>query len=243
MVSAAGECRLCLKARPLCDSHIIPEWLYSPLYDEIHRYRVLRTDQSGRNTFAQKGIREAMLCQPCETDLSVYEGYARGVLMRGPEIEILKTKRGIEVSGLDYVRFKLFQLSVLLRAGVSHDPFFSMVDLGDHSETLRKMLRASDPGRAVDYGCILVTVIAEKQLLTDLITQPLAVVGNGSPMVRFIFGGLAWLFVLGRGDSHPFADLFLTETGVLVIRPGGKVLQEYLRRLAITFVPTNGLAI
>jgi len=30
-------CRLCQKEKPLVQSHVIPEFLYRPLYDEKHR--------------------------------------------------------------------------------------------------------------------------------------------------------------------------------------------------------------
>jgi len=242
MVKAGEACRLCLRTLPLRNSHIIPEWLYRPLYDEIHRYRVLQAGKGDRKIFGQKGIRERMLCQSCETNLSVYEGYARGVLAGGVEIEIQKLEGGIAVCGLDYAKFKLFQLSVLWRAGVARNSFFSRVELGSHSETLRQMLRAGDPGAGGDYGCILVSVLAESQLVTDLITQPTSEVVNGWPMVRFLFGGHAWLFLLGQGNSHPFAKLFLDTTGRLEIRQGGKAVEGYVRGLAKTFVLENGLA-
>ena len=29
-----AQCALCLNVAPLCDSHIIPELLYKPMYDE-----------------------------------------------------------------------------------------------------------------------------------------------------------------------------------------------------------------
>jgi hypothetical protein len=36
-----ARCCLCGGNDELRKSHVIPEWLYGPLYDEIHRYRVI----------------------------------------------------------------------------------------------------------------------------------------------------------------------------------------------------------
>jgi hypothetical protein len=43
----------------------------------------------------------------------------------------------VHISGLNYEQFKLFQLSVLWRAGVSSHQFFDKVKLGQHAEELR----------------------------------------------------------------------------------------------------------
>ncbi len=60
-------------------SHIIPEFIYSPIYDDKHRMVLLETDERYAS-FQQKGIREHLLCQDCETKVSKWETYARGVL-------------------------------------------------------------------------------------------------------------------------------------------------------------------
>lgn len=242
-MSDPSSCRLCFELRPLQNSHIIPEWVYEPLYDKIHRYNVLGSDSGREASFSQKGVRERMLCQPCETALSVYEGYARGVLIGGREIEIQRTNGGVDVLGLNYTKFKLFQLSVLWRAGVARHGFFSGVQLGSHSEQLRRMLLAEDPGKNTEYGCTLVPLVAEGQLLTDLIAQPASLTANGFPMVRFLFGGHAWLYVLGQGNTYPLRHLFLSGTGTLPIRSGGKAVEGFIRSLAVTFGSSNGQAI
>ena len=103
-------CRLCLKNRKLCDSHVIPEFLYRPLYDSKHRAFELRLEPF-RERYLQKGYREQLLCDECEAKIAKYEQhfahtwYAEGKLpdeVRGDELVI---------EGLDYAAFKLFHLS------------------------------------------------------------------------------------------------------------------------------------
>ena len=49
-----GTCKLCLKENvKLCESHIIPEFFYIPLYDETHRYRILSTMKKHNPKFYQ----------------------------------------------------------------------------------------------------------------------------------------------------------------------------------------------
>jgi len=69
-----GVCRLCLKPSILRNSHILPEFLYSEVYDEKHRGIAVSQE---RDTVFQKELREYLLCQSCETKLSRYEKYAK----------------------------------------------------------------------------------------------------------------------------------------------------------------------
>ncbi len=71
--SIETSCRLCGAKVALRKSHLIPEWLYGPLYDEIHRYQVINATPSNNRRLEQKGPCETLLCQTCETKLSVYE--------------------------------------------------------------------------------------------------------------------------------------------------------------------------
>ena len=77
------DCGLCREPSVLQKSHVLPEWGYGPLYDDKHRMIALRSggSQSASADYMQKGIRERLLCEQCETRLSRYEKYARDLLM------------------------------------------------------------------------------------------------------------------------------------------------------------------
>ena len=51
-------CALCHEERDIRNSHIIPEFLYEPLYDEKHRLQLLSIIPSQGNSFKQKGLKE-----------------------------------------------------------------------------------------------------------------------------------------------------------------------------------------
>ena len=107
-------CALCNRELPLRNSHIVPEFLYKTLYDSKHRFHQISTTPEKRNEFLQKGLREPLLCDSCEQRLSDFERYASMVLNGGVGIGIQQRGKDVLLSGLDYKKLKLFQLSILV---------------------------------------------------------------------------------------------------------------------------------
>lgn len=56
MVRQRRECALCRNNAELRNSHIAPEFLYAPLYDEIHRVQVIQSKPLRIPTI-QKGLK------------------------------------------------------------------------------------------------------------------------------------------------------------------------------------------
>src|SRR5215208_423205 len=132
-------CKLCKAKVELRYSHILPEFFYLSLYDELHRTMFVPSDE--KEKLAQKGVREYLLCQACETKLSKYEGYASKLIQKISDFS--KDASGLFVYSdrVDYRQLKLFQLSILWRASVSQEKMFGQVDLGPrHEERIRSML-------------------------------------------------------------------------------------------------------
>jgi hypothetical protein len=61
-------CKLCLRVRKLCESHIIPEFLFTPLYGHTHQIRSVDPALSYVR-FPRKGLRDRLLCEECERRL------------------------------------------------------------------------------------------------------------------------------------------------------------------------------
>jgi hypothetical protein len=213
-----STCALCHNLRPLRNSHILPEFLYTPLYDSIHRFRKLSADPAADPQHLQKGLRERLLCQKCETTLSRVESYARKVLYGGVGISITKKGQYSYISGLDYTRLRIFLLSILWRAGVSRDEFFQNVSLGRHQERLRRMILNNDPGQPDQYGCIINAVTNKGKPISGFMVSPDWFPGDGQRIYRFVFGGFAWAFFVGNHrPSRDMCELFLTSSGTLPI--------------------------
>lgn len=212
------QCALCLREAELRRSHIIPEFLYETLYDEKHRLQVLSVIPEQHNWLEQKGLREYLLCDACEQHISVWERYTSSVLKGGTAITFRQEGNLVFISGLDYQKFKLFQLSILWRAGVSKLPFFEKVQLGHHSETLRQLLLNADPGSPKQYGCFMFGLKFNGQAFTDLIMQPSKMRLEGHIAYRFVFGGFLWaICVSNHNVLPPLSQCFLHSSGETVL--------------------------
>jgi len=211
-------CKLCGQENDLKDSHIIPEFIYTTLYDEKHRFHVISTNKAKKNTLLQKGVREFLLCTNCETLLSKNERYVN--LVFSGKIPVKSSKEGklIHIEGLDYSKFKLFALSILWKAGVSSLPMFEQVQLGPHEKIIRKMVASNDAGQRHEYPFILSPVFHEEELQSSMIIQPTWTRLDGHYAYRFVFGGLAWIFLVSNHRAPPvLLNASISEEGVLTM--------------------------
>ncbi|MEW8383712.1 MAG: hypothetical protein AB2704_17810 [Candidatus Thiodiazotropha taylori] len=192
------KCKLCGKDRILKNSHIIPEFVYRPLYDEINRFHVISNQDNERNKYLQKGIREKLLCEDCENSLSKNERYVSLVFSGSISLHITGNSQLIRVLGLDYTKFKMFALSILWIAGISSYETFEQVNLGVHEQILREMVLGNDPGPPEKYPFLLSPIVLEQELLNGLIVQPTVSRIAGHYAYRFVFAGLAWVFIVSK---------------------------------------------
>jgi len=208
-------CRLCGKSKVLRHSHILPEFFFSSVYDDLHR--TVLVSSSEKEKFIQKGIREYLLCQECETKLSRYEGYAKRVIKRIPDFALDSSSAFIYSADIKYKQFKLFQLSILWRASVSKSQMFVNINLGRHEEKIREMLDQENPGKTDDYGCFIIR-IPEPQKVHRIIMHPMPERLFGHNGFRFMTGNLFWYFIVSSHSIHStIVPMFLQETGILRI--------------------------
>jgi len=214
-------CKLCGKDRTLCNSHIIPEFFYEPLYDEKHRAHV-HNRETGTIAYQQKGYRERLLCGGCEDDLnSRYEDYVKEVWYDQGKLPPASDFGQPAIVGLDYHRFKLCMLSILWRAAVARQEFFSRVTLGPHEEKLRQMILTDDPGDDALYPflCAVLWLPDAKThrpyIVRAATMQPLPKRFNHKHVYRFHFGGCQWDFLMGRDIE--WGDLTIHRDGTLPI--------------------------
>src|SRR6185295_13125540 len=69
-------CALCKRVCALRNSHIVPEFLHSPLYDGKHRFHTYGLHGTPVTGMQQSGQRERLLCDNCEQRFSVNERWA-----------------------------------------------------------------------------------------------------------------------------------------------------------------------
>ena len=213
------KCALCQRERPVRRSHIVPEFLYLGLYDEKHRFEQISAAPDEPNKTLQKGLRERLLCDDCEGLFAKWERYVSRVLRGGEPVSVVRDGDRLRLAELDYHSFKLLQMSILWRAGVSKLTAFAQVELGAHEEHLRKMLLDSNPGSADQYGCLMFMVVHEGAVLDGLLVPPTWAQLLQHKVYRFVFGGLAFLYVVAAEAIQPFiSDHFLQPDGTAIVK-------------------------
>lgn len=140
-------CRLCQQDLELRNSHIVPESLWSSIYNEKHQVLPM-TIGNNKLKIIQKGFREKLLCQSCETKLSRWENSLKKHLVDLGKLisDFLEINRMndnlIKVKNIEYKFFKLAILSILWRMSISARNEFSDYQLGPYEEIIRNILLA-----------------------------------------------------------------------------------------------------
>jgi hypothetical protein len=207
---------MCKLDRVLRNSHIVPEFLYKPVYEEKHRTRLFRYGDT-RDKLIQKGLRERLLCSDCEQHIQEFEDYFARYWYQTRPIPERITNDELLLRGIDYRRFKLFVLSVVWRASVSRLPELSSTGLGPHEVPIRRMILEGDPGTRDDYPIYAGLIIdPETQGLWDqVIMVPLRIRVGPHWACRSVFGGASWTVLTSSHQTLPLHGHFLTETGEL----------------------------
>lgn len=190
------------------------------MYDDKHRFHVISLDERYPE-YEQKGLREKLLCQACETKLSVWEGYGRDFFTGNAPLryEGFDTGEGYWVHGIDYEKLRLFQLSVIWRASVSQHAFFANVSLGPHEERLRIMLLTQDPGDPGRYPCLMFHVHLDGGPAA-VMAAPTPCRLDGALSYRFLLAGMFWVFAIASHNLHPrLTKGFLQRNGTMALVP------------------------
>lgn len=218
--SEMQQCRLCLHDRKLCDSHIIPEFLYTDLYnDDRQMVGVTGRGKKGWKPL-QKGATERLFCESCEQHLSNFlEGPFKSEWIDKSPLPDPWPSDHIEVVKVnDYPAFKLFHLSVVFRAGISSLPTFSEVQLGQHEERLRKLLLNRDPGRADRYPVFGYAVVRhDNQRIVPMVSRTQGSHFDTRPCYGTTYGGVQWWVRVTSSAHQEFQSISLKEDGTMPI--------------------------
>lgn len=214
------HCALCLEHKPIQQSHIVPEFMYGPMYDDKHRFNVLTIREGDRDRMEQKGARERLLCRECEEHVSKFERYASLVFKGGAKgTDGSRDGNIVSVRGINYAAFKLFLLSIIWRAGVARHSFFEKVVLGPHEERLRLMIKDADPGPHDLYACIIWGLNYEPGEVPGLMIQPCKAKVWGQTTYHFVLPGFKLVFfVSNQRLGKPQNKFVLQEDGSLIFQ-------------------------
>jgi hypothetical protein len=207
--------------------------VFKPCYDDKHRSRE-HVLPSYEKRFQQKGYREKLLCKDCELRFSRYEHYFSKVWY-GPSAlrPVLIPPPGIALCDLDYVRFKLFHLSILWRAGVSKRKEFHSVNLGPHAQRIAELLLKNDPGPPSRYplGVIALAQGTSGKLMEGFVVSLGSTSVEGHRTYFFVFGGCLWWYEVSSHRRAWFPNALSQDGGLMLLsQPFNEVppIQEIL---------------
>ena len=164
-----------------------------------------------------------MLCFDCEQLLNDrYEKYFKALWFDNKLLpKTLEFGSCLNISSLDYKKFKLFHLSVLYRASVSTLPEFKEVTLGPHEEKIREILWGdifTPDGR---YSILCHALIKNgSEIQYGLMTSPFKLrQPNGHLSYGFCFGGCVWYYVIDSRNMSKITNYMLNMDGKISITP------------------------
>lgn len=218
MGKVTGDCKLCTRRRELCNSHIIPEFMWRPIYDEKSRALALN-GATGKKRLLQKGLREYMLCRDCEDILQKDETWFSNYWFQKRPLPNPVEGQYVDLTGFDFEPFFRFHLSILWRATVATRVEFSAISLGPYKEKLRKFLLRESPGFRKEptiFGLVLRRPKSH-ELCQWMVLAPVWSRISGVQTFTFVFGGCAWKYGIS-GHAVPFPE------SLQLKRPGRMVL-------------------
>ena len=259
-----GTCKLCGNQKELRHSHIFPDfyiwsrqaWLKTGNHGVAHPHSfAVSTEMNSNDGWKQRnfwekelGWKEYLLCGDCERRLGAHESYARVFFYGNARPPLKKRSLGVVVPNMsrdfletrevaiNFPELKLFQMSLLWRAGVATGKFYGNVHLRQKDEIrLRHFLLHGNPGSETDYPCAvfdLRSLAVEFEGYSEKPTRSRD--DHGQRNYRIIVGGYAFLYCASSAPRSPmFFDFCAKRNGTMlmpVIR-GDLFLQRCAARL------------
>lgn len=223
------ECKLCLRERDLKRSHIIPEFMYSGIYDKDPKrfYEIKIEDEEAKSRIEQKGKREFLLCGECESKLSKYEKYAdENLYGKNKNGEATLVNRSMspdgrvflyEFEGFDYASMKLFLDSLIWRLMVSqtictpsYDPCLK--------EKLRQSLFNETPLEEDEFPCLIHSIMtAPGKILKGFILSPIEKKHGERTILSVLIDGFEYNFYVSEELPNDEINPFLQRNGELKV--------------------------
>jgi hypothetical protein len=165
----------------------------------------------------QKGLREPLLCAPCEQILNIrYEQtISRSWATLIPR-EVATEMVRIDVP--DRSAFELFHLSILWRANLARGHEWSSVSLGGkHSEILRNGLLQGQLPKGADYPIFATMVLEDRVPSVGWVGTPSVAKYENARVYSTLYGGCMWsIVVASHAPIAPDNPFRLSAAGRLV---------------------------
>ena len=178
------HCKFCNQKPAVKKSHIIPEFMYKPIYDDKHKLVVANT-KLGELGERQKGYYEPLLCMDCEKYFN--DNF---------ELPCVKFVRNIpDNSRLESIlsfdptpEIGLLLLSIIWRASHASGEHWQGVNLGAHQNIIKKCLKSKVFNPSYEVWVFLVAHDNGK-IEKGIVSPVQRLKANGNSLYHFIASG------------------------------------------------------
>ena len=207
-------CRYCGHHSKLIKAHVIPEAFFRRLRAGKSPPILLTNKEDDYPKRSPIGVYDRnILCRACEPLFGDWDHYAQALLDIEPRGAVNVIERGqiagYEVREYRYDLLKLFFISILWRASVSGQGFYSKVKLGHFEHIAKDFIERRDPGTAEDFS---VTLAKFDHPLGKTILDPHPEKHEGINYYRFYLGGyIAYIKADKRNASGLHRDFMMKQ--------------------------------
>lgn len=197
------------------------------IYDEKHRFILIKEDNFNQLKIEQSGYQEKLLCKACECKLSKWEGETKKVL-----VDLVKTEsdflnitypneKCILVGNVNHDYFKKCMLSILWRMSVSKNKLFKIYDLGPHEEKIRVILHGDVSLTTFNYPLVVQKFTIKGIHCTGLImdiTNKGRIEGKYTLQSFVVYGFLIDIIISRYRLLKEYEASFLTDQGRMILK-------------------------
>lgn len=224
-------CLYCGRERALVKAHIIPEAFFRDIRGDASTLYLVNNEPRTYPKRSPIGVYDTqILCGDCEKTFQSVDDYAAALLIRDRDTAFVRrslTGGTVYIAEqFDYHCLKLSIVSVLWRASVSTQQYFSRIDLGPRLARAKEMIAAGDPGPAGEFAVVFSRWVMPEQfpIPPTLMADPFEMRYDGIRAVRLYLGAfVADVSVEQRSLPHTL--------DAAILRPFSRLL-----------VPTRNLA-
>lgn len=214
------KCKFCGNESKLIKAHIIPASFFRRIQQGEKALEMI-TNRAGEYTKkAPIGVYDqTIVCRNCESIWQEWDNYAQTLLADEPlngRVRYHNNKKiCYVVDNFEYKNLKLFFISMLWRASVSNDPFFSRISLGRFEDVAKQHISNSDPGNAEDFSIMLAKF---DHPLAKSTLDPHDDKYSGVNFFRFYLASyIAYIKVDDKPTPVPFSQFAMSENRPLYI--------------------------
>ena len=210
-----GACLLCGETEELVKmSHIIPKCMYKGMENDENKIGVstLKNNIKTETEIDYRYFDKHILCFDCETvKLSQLDNYGNRILFGDQKTKDLFRSTVLEyrnakvcvIENFDYLKLKLFLLSVLWRAHISKHVFFDNINLSSRAEVIRQAIFSKDLKSCEDVKISIFGLMFDRNKLMKAIPKPRHIVTESIDVYSFMIYGIVYDFIF-KDDKNTF---------------------------------------